>query len=114
MFGMIYMVDPKHEIMSCAADLIRRGWTQGAFARTPIGREVAASDPDAGKWCLCGAVWKASRMINWTPEIHKLANAIRTHTGQKLQDEDDIDVVTDWNDTKGRTLDEVLTLLENL
>jgi hypothetical protein len=52
----------EREILECAWQLIERpeSWSRKALARDAAGRAVAADDPSACRWCLVGAVTRAT------------------------------------------------------
>lgn len=43
-----------------ARDLIKAGWTKGSSARTRTGKEVSSNSKEAARFCMLGAVNKAS------------------------------------------------------
>lgn len=64
------------------------GWCQGSFTSS------------YGAHCLAGALSIAAGGESWTPQFHIIANLIDTNS------------LTGWNDMKGRTEEEVISILE--
>lgn len=99
-----------------AAALIRKGWCQFAAALNAAGQPVRSDSPDAVCFRLSGAVSKVT--IGRKPEdyfqifdtIRKCPSCPTVDLGggrkQKL--------LIAWNDTIGRTQDEVATMLETI
>jgi hypothetical protein len=56
------------EVLVAARKLIEKPeqWTQGWFAKTVSGEEVASLDPRACRWCLEGACRRASGFVGDT------------------------------------------------
>lgn len=83
------MEEPKSpNVYARAADLLRRdGWCQGM-----------SHHPD-GRWCLVGVL----SLEAWEP------NRVKTKLGILP-----LGSVSDWNDAPGRTLPEVLAVLDEL
>jgi hypothetical protein len=80
------------------SDYIKRGWTQGTAARNLVAERVNATSPYAVCWCIFGALLAADRIKSGA-------------TRYKLQCHLRQDPV-DWNDTPGRTKEEVIAALE--
>lgn len=82
-------------VLTRAAQLIReRGWIQGDF------------DDETGALCLWGAVRTASRNLGGDAAELDAMDVLRDRTGNR-----DVSVPL-WNDARGRTVGEVLRLLE--
>jgi hypothetical protein len=85
-----------------AADIIEQtGWTQGAFAIDAAGNPVTALSPTATCYCTIGAIRKAAG--GHTRVIARANAALCEHLG--IRD------TADWNDTAGRTREEVVAAL---
>lgn len=84
--------------------LIKRGWTQGAFARDDAGNSVHVSAPFACEWCLMGAAMNACNGLS--------PFKVGGFYGFIEDALPGIGIVT-FNDTTGRTQQEVLTFLED-
>lgn len=50
-----------NDILTAAADLIEKGWTQGALATDSSNHLVLVQSPAACKFCMVGAMVKASK-----------------------------------------------------
>lgn len=86
-----------------AIALIRRGWTQYAYARNAEGVNVDEDAPSACAWCIRGALWKAGARA----EVHDAVDAaVAEVIGKPYPHE--------FNDTPGRTQEEVIQLLETV
>jgi len=97
-----------------ARKLIAQGWTQGAF--------YDDEDEDGlGCYCLAGAVGAAEagsvrlakgrvKFIFYSriKSIQSLSDCL----GGKGRGQDAVDLVTEWNDTPGRTQEDVLDLID--
>jgi len=79
------------------SDYIRRGWCQGAIAEDASGQWlVTPASLYAVKWCIIGAL----RVCNTTQEdLIRVGEYLGDHPGK-------------WNDTPGRTQEEVIAALE--
>lgn len=49
-----------NKVLLDAAATIRKGWTQGCYARDTSGRQVGYKNPRAVCWCAMGAIEMAS------------------------------------------------------
>lgn len=89
------------EVLLRAADRVQfRGWTQFTYAQDSDGRCVAASDPDAVKWCARGAL-KAEGASQY--QFSKAVDAVEDllNRGERHW------TLMTWNDQKERTAGEV-------
>lgn len=107
------------ELLRKAADEIRRrGWWQGDFAQPYVG------SGDEGDWyqncpvCLWGAVNAAAqdgdpwwRTRDERRDLGRAAQLVVKAGGGAADDEGDYHVAS-WNDTEGRTVEEVLGAFE--
>lgn len=78
-----------------------KGWTQGALAKNSSGIEVDMHSTEAICFCIVGAT--AAVVSDYTTN-RKVRNHIRQFTPGNL--------IFDWNDAPGRTLQEVNDLLD--
>lgn len=81
--------------------LLQKGWTQGHNAITKNGDGITCNSPHAASFCLNGALRRVTGS-NAKQEL-KLYRTIESHLGGKT--------VVGYNDTPGRTKQEVLTTL---
>jgi len=91
------------EALAEAARLVEQGWNQGAYARDLSETQV----------CLVGAIRKA---LTGTVRITSaLSNCDMTYTTalKAIADELHPALTIEWNDTLGRTKEEVATALRN-
>lgn len=99
------------EILDKAADLIEPegAWTRGTLARDNRGLDVAAEDANATCWCAAGAL-QHSIGGSWSDDgigvYHAAREAVLLAVGLT-----DSDRLANWNDTPGRTQQEVVTAL---
>lgn len=90
------------DILNAAADLIERvGWTQDQWARTADGSTAQQDGSDAACFCLWGAVQHVCG--NDDSQTDDALAVFRAATG--------IQTYIEWNDTKGRTREEVVAAL---
>ena len=75
-------------------------WTQGTLARASDGRKVSPEHPEAVAWCLVGAVLRCYGHdgLRCGDIIQKLTSMIPEES------------IPHWNDSRGRTWDEVIEL----
>lgn len=83
------------------SDYIKRGWTQGAFARRKNGDKVLYNSPEAVRWCVRGAINAACPDRNRRIKVREL---LEKHIGTEN--------ILDWNDEPGRKKSEVIAALE--
>ena len=48
------------ELLKCAKNIAKRGWCQGAYARTKGGRETTVDSKSAAKFCMIGSLERCS------------------------------------------------------
>lgn len=91
--------------------VVEHGWTTGCEARKANGFSANYSDPEAVCWCLVGAYFLVSDThfgwLRFGPEF----DAIKVHTIGTISEQSC--TVAKWNDAKERTLEDVLTALDN-
>ncbi len=68
-------------VLRLAADLVAKGWTQGAAARTIDGTAVRAVDPEAVRWGIGGSIRAASQTVPMVMRRNR-----RQHVEWRLQD----------------------------
>ena len=96
--------------------VIRQGWCQGAIAVDPLGLSVSHRSDRAVAFCLTGAMLKGS--AGGRQGYSEMLIAVLAEIGHADQGEDEAGGYGDWakvmawNDAKGRTKDEVLTMLD--
>lgn len=111
----------KADVLREAADLLEEhGWCQRAYARTPSGDAITDPVVD-GRWdepvagyCLMGAVVAVSGDMDLLDNVYddyfaEVAQEIDCDCWSGYHDR-----VTDWNDEKGRTRDDVTGLLRRV
>lgn len=94
------------KLIDRAIELIDIGWTQGANARNANGQSTPADHPHACEFCIMGAFIRASYEADQTVALrHRFrAKFIAVHRiGPEA-----------FNDTKGRTQQEVIEALQRL
>lgn len=97
------------ELYNKAADIIKKGWTQNAFARNEEGFSVTPDGKDATSWCLTGALWLVVRG-NKNPKEYYGDVPLTVHNLIKnlgLRESAGV-----WNDDPNRTKEEVIELLQ--
>ena len=125
--------------LRAARELVAQGWCQGTMARNAEGERVGTADDTACQWCLVGALRHAAvelldeaihqHGLQHAPSqgaprrrVHEVANdayrkSVRVvEESLALQDrssiEDGVPSLPYWNDTKDRTQEDVLSLLD--
>lgn len=91
------------DLLDAAADeLVRRGWCQGYNGDD-------GSDPDGCRVCADGALYAATTGDPWPDPADSDSNRLlRLHARRVLREVADAPAVTSWNDTKGRTAEQVV------
>ena len=99
------------EILNRAADIVSQpgAWTQGRTARDKDGAAVASHTPEAVCFCAIGAINRAAFEASTDWAGSDLAYAMLSR--QLRSDMPEALGVATWNDTPGRTQDEVANLL---
>jgi hypothetical protein len=87
-----------------AAELVEKGWTQGAYARDANGQVVTTSSPNAVTFCASGAVFRADYDLNAGGARSDTFDAFAALYGK---DTGISDALAQWNDQPGRTVAEV-------
>lgn len=88
--------------------LLRKGWTQGYYAKTKRGRVVEAESRSAATFCLWGAERRALHELK-TADLsagQEAMNLVRRCARIKHSV-----ALVDYNDTKGRTKKEILDVV---
>ena len=93
----------KQALIDTKTILQTKDWCQGNYARDANKKPVIASDPSAVSYCLVGAIWAATPIIDWH---------LRAEISECLQLLNGNSIPTKWNDQKGRTKQEVIDLLD--
>lgn len=89
------------EVLLAARDLLlTKGWTQGAYARTIDGTSVAHVSRDAVSYCMIGAMGAVASF----PLVDDAADLVYAEIPRMLG-------ISGYNDTPGRTREEVCDLL---
>ena len=86
------------EALIAARALVEKGWCQAADARDAGGLECASRDAEAACWCLSGAIHRACDGLAEDDAWDVLASLV----GDPVE----------WNDTPGRSKEEVLALFD--
>jgi hypothetical protein len=93
------------QVLTAARNLIaKKGWCQGALARTIAGGTVPTDSPGAASWCMVGAIEHCSN--------DALPLSIETNARRLIMSALDICSIPAWNDHPGRTKAEVLAAFD--
>lgn len=93
---------PNNSLLRAAA-LVRKGWTQEAFARDSAGNQVPPDNENACKWCAVGAIEAA----NMNPgNVEKALKLFRSHLPAEHNS------AVEFNDAPERTAEQVADLME--
>jgi hypothetical protein len=98
-------------LLGHARQLVNLGWTQHADARDADGSPVRPWDTRAASWSLLGALVAAVECIA-AVEGEQAAISELAHTCIQLADFLDADSLEQWNDSPGRTSNDVLAALD--
>jgi len=95
---------------------VRKGWCQKAFAMDSNRLPVDAIAQSAVQWCLSGAMHRA--LFDLEGETYKRESEVYRYVDVSLllavkREADENLSVSKWNDQKGRTVEEVLKVLES-
>jgi hypothetical protein len=96
-------------VLSNARALVARGWVQGQMAADARGETVNPSDPGACRWCPLGAIAAQSSRASCAVTGRAkdlLRQAIRLGSGDRQAE------ISTYTDAPGRTLAEVLAVLD--
>jgi hypothetical protein len=97
------------EMLRKARGFLERGWAQGSFAVDAEGEKVVPGDDSACAWCVQGSLLAAS---NWKASAEtELITTVLLEYSRKGRSPESASIVK-WNDTPGRTKEEVLTLFD--
>jgi hypothetical protein len=90
------------EMLTEARSLIKKGWTQGSFAKDVNGNEVDPKSSQAVSWCSLGAMEAAC----YCPRDSRLPilDILRRAAGTC--------VISDWNDHPNTTKEEILAAFD--
>lgn len=97
-------------VLTKARDILKQGWTQGIYARTSLGSATHPASSDACKWCISGALRRATHNFALIegeplpPEYHEAYSSLQKECP-------DPDLVA-WNDAPRRSKREILELLD--
>jgi hypothetical protein len=80
--------DPVTETLKEARELVRKGWARRYYARTRWWLPVSSSDPSATRFCMIGALHRATDDDNTCLDAE-----------QRLIDAIGADMLTIWNDS---------------
>ena len=100
-----------HQLLVATRQLLATGWTQRRYARNANGLPVDHLSKDACKWCVTGALHRASVDLFSTYEwiLFHATMAIRKHAIGVSQAGIDL---ADWNDEPSRTQVDVLKTVD--
>lgn len=104
------------DLLKAARATIEQGWCQESPALDAEGEVVNPTDPTAIEWDIDGAFEKnAAEYTDY--EVRKAEACVWFHAGWINEDYhfgtyEDVPELVDWNDTKGRTKEEVLEAFE--
>ena len=98
------------QILIRARALIERGWTQKCTARNKAGIPCSVCDDDASAWSISGALDAAKTQMFGLMDsaaFHDATQTLRDVIFPQSKGPSHLSL-PDWNDTPGRTKDEVL------
>lgn len=92
-----------NRVLLIAAELVRKGWVQCSMSKDAQGLNVPSTHPDAVCWCALGAI---NRAATGTRDEESGESAVRL-----LQNQVKSSIMV-WNDTPGRTAEQVAKAME--
>lgn len=98
--------------LAAARARIVQGWCQKAVARNAAGVSVEVNAVDAVSWCIYGALAKADHDVGDHYHHHSVDLMREAHAALDPQD-GHARLLGLWNDARGRTKEEVLTVFDN-
>ena len=100
------------EVLEGAIENLKRGWTQGIYARNKEGQPVGVLNKEACQWCLRGALKRASE---FDPAQVTSFRSLKIYMRvlQILSNSTAPQSLASWNDEDSRTKEGVISLLEN-
>ena len=109
-------------LLGAAIEILSRGWTQRATARCSLGMRIAASHADAASWCATGALERGALKL-WPTATSPVTNrdrfdaaacaVVMAALGEAPGDFKACGKLAYWNDTGGRTAEEVVAAFES-
>ncbi len=98
------------ELLRSMRDKIATGWTTGCCARNRQGNPVVASSPEASQWCMVGSV--TARVNEGIGNSLKVRQNVYRIMELVLADRNEPPFMDAYNDSDGRTREEVLEVLD--
>ena len=89
-------------------EIVQQGWTQRALARNKDGELTLVNHPDACRWCVVGASFRAANLLEipyQSSTIDDLSHHIRQAAGI------DLGKLGHWNDRQYQTQESVLATI---
>lgn len=106
------------ELYDKAIEIVRSGWTQGHSAIDAAGEAVRIDSPDAVRFCWGGSLNRAYHVITGQ-ELYQhdngddgLLDRAYELGNDTVDRETRFDSLTGFNDREGRTVDEVIAMME--
>ena len=93
--------------------LLKKGWTQNAFARDKSGDKVPSRSGLGVCWCITGAVRRAVDAGMDVSAIHRMIYQSIKNTGFESSYSCQENIITEFNDAEGRTQEEVLAVIDD-
>ncbi len=91
----------EQETVDKAINLIEKGWCQGSSARNVQDRPTDVLSSTAIRFCALGALYRTGKSTCYPVLRRNLSSIVN-------------DAVSNWNDTPGRTKEEVIEALKKL
>jgi hypothetical protein len=88
--------------------LLRKGWTQGWYARTAQGNYCRTDSKNAATFCLVGAHDRARRDLSGPVSLHYLMKCVGGDNSNIVG----FDNIVDFNDNSKRTKKEILQVVD--
>lgn len=96
------------EVLKRMRTLLRKGWTQGTYARTVDNYCCASWSKDGVQFCLVGAQRRAANDLKAFGQTNRTLSLIAKCADLKSDDEG---AITKYNDVEGRKKSEVIAVV---
>ena len=101
-------------ILESAIERVEQGWVQGTMARDKHDRAVLAESQIACKWCVLGAMSRAAADLRRADTLcHLDALDLASDTVSEVVTEYGTPFAANWNDTPGRTKEQVIDAIKD-
>jgi hypothetical protein len=97
-------------VLALAEKFVRRGWTQGTYAKDLRGHAIITSSLDAACFCSVGAINRACYELDLYKERDQVFKALAKAIPGANPEHDGRMTIVEYNDRPERTQEEVLAV----